>query len=187
MEIICWMRQVSATYAQHLLHKPDEVIQYIEAADDGDLVETSPGEDLYLEKAWHGLHYLLTGTAWGGIEPCYYLLSGGEHVGNKQNHAVGNGPARILLPDQVRAFHKALAELSAEEITARFNPTEMGELHIYPEIWEEDDEQTIDWLRESFTDLQDFVQRVAQQEGAVLINLEEVADLRPAPGPQRRA
>ncbi len=150
MEIICWMRQVSAKYAHHLLNEPGEVIQYIEDSDDGDLVEEGPGEDLYLEKAWHGLHYLLTGTPWGGTEPWYYLLSGGEQVGGPQNHAVGSGPARVLLPAQVAAFDQAL---SPEELTARFDPTEMRELKIYPEIWGQAEAQTIDWLRESYTDL----------------------------------
>lgn len=172
-------------YAHQVLKHPVRVLQYVEDADDGELVEDGP-EDLYLEKAWHGLHYLLTGLPQGGPEPWNYLLAGGEPVGGPQNHAVGKGPARILLPAQVAAFHEALAALTPEKLTARFDPIEMMALKIYPEIWDGDAAQTIDWLRDSYTDLQDFVQRVAQQNEAILINLEEVADLRPTPSQRLR-
>src|SRR5262245_51191373 len=30
-----------------------------------------------LDKAWHGIHYLLTGTAWEGVLPLDFLVRGG--------------------------------------------------------------------------------------------------------------
>src|SRR5688500_6275073 len=35
-----------------------------------------------LDKAWHGIHYLLTGTAWEGAEPLNFLVAGGRPVGD---------------------------------------------------------------------------------------------------------
>src|SRR5262245_57645293 len=34
------------------------------------------GPVLSLEKAWHGLHYLLTGSPWKGAEPLCFLVRG---------------------------------------------------------------------------------------------------------------
>lgn len=35
-----------------------------------------------LDKAWHGIHYLLTETAWEGNEPLNFLVQGGNVAGN---------------------------------------------------------------------------------------------------------
>src|SRR5687767_14577361 len=45
-----------------------------------------------LDKAWHGIHYLLTGTAAEGGKPLDFLVSGGREVGNVD---IGYGPARV--------------------------------------------------------------------------------------------
>ena len=59
----------------------------------------APGEQLDVDKAWHGLHFLLTGTADGGAEPASYLLTGGEELGDDEDVQ-----ARLLRPAQVRAL-----------------------------------------------------------------------------------
>lgn len=41
------------------------------------------GEGVDLDKAWHGLHYLLTGTAWEGEPPLNVLAAGGREVGTE--------------------------------------------------------------------------------------------------------
>jgi hypothetical protein len=56
------------------------------------------GEELQLDKAWHGLHFLFTGEAEGGEEPGCYLLEGGEEIGED------DAAASLLSPEQVRAF-----------------------------------------------------------------------------------
>ena len=48
-----------------------------------------------LDKAWHGLHYLFTGTDEGGNSPLDFLAVGGEEIGTIE---VGYGPARALEP-----------------------------------------------------------------------------------------
>lgn len=50
---------------------------------------------------------------------------------------------------------------------------------IYPEIGDGEAAQTVDWLRDSYTDLPGFLQRVAQPDEAVLLNLKEEAGRRP--------
>lgn len=169
MGMTCELRQLSPAYAQRLLQNPDEVLQYYDDASGGELPEEAQGEDLDLDKAWHGLHYLLTGTAWGGQLPLSYLVHGGEQVGDEQEHDLGYGPARILLPAQVVTFSQALGQLNAVEISRRFNPAEMMRLDIYPNIWDRKDEMLDEWMQESLADLQGFLQRAVAQQHAVII------------------
>jgi hypothetical protein len=103
------------------------------------------GELPDLDKAWHGLHYLFTGTAWEGDPPLNFLVTGGREVGDEE---IGNGPARTLTPLETREVASALAALSDEQLRARFAPSEMMRLEIYPEIWDRDpaEDDTLGYL-----------------------------------------
>lgn len=73
------------------------------------------GDELYLDKAWHGLHYLLTG---------------GEEVGD-----LPAGPARLLSPTQTREFHEAVIAFTPEDLRRRFDAERMQALGVYPNNW----------------------------------------------------
>jgi len=121
-----------------------------------------------LDKAWHGIHYLLTGTAYEGEGPASYLLAGGKVVGDID---VGYGPARALTPAEVHDFQQALAGLSVEDLRTRFNPAEMKALEIYPDIWDRDpsEDDTLEYCLEYFKTLRDFVDVVASRNQGLLI------------------
>lgn len=167
--MICELRQMSLAYAQKLLHNPDEVLQYYDDASEGELPDEAQGEDLDLDKAWHGLHYILTGTAWGGDTPQNSLLLGGEQIGDEEEHDVGYGPARVLLPAQVATFLQALDAITPIEVSKRFNLTEMEKLDIYPSVWDRKDEAFEEWIQESLVELRNFLQRAVNQKKAIII------------------
>ena len=52
-----------------------------------------------LDKAWHGIHYLLTKSAWDGEPPLNFLLLGGKEV---PGVIVGNNPARFFSAVEVK-------------------------------------------------------------------------------------
>jgi len=124
-------------------------------------------KELDLEKAWNGLHYLFTGTSDEGREPACFLMKGGEDVDDE-------GLARALSPDQVKRFAAFLSSLTPDQLRGRFDAKRMMKLEIYPEIWDRpvtDDENTLEWLIAYFTDLQSFVQRVADDGDAIVVYL----------------
>lgn len=82
-----------------------------------------------LDKAWHCLHYLLTGSAWEGDEPLNFLVKGGTPVGEED---VGYGPARAFRPLEVAAIADALAPLDPSTLMLRFDPRKLEQLEIYP-------------------------------------------------------
>jgi hypothetical protein len=45
-----------------------------------------PESDLDLDKSWHGIHYLLTGTAWEIDEGAGTAILGGEEIGEDTGH-----------------------------------------------------------------------------------------------------
>jgi hypothetical protein len=73
-----------------------------------------PDRSIDIEKAWHGLHFLLTGTADEGEEPACYLLRGGEDLDDE-------GVTRALRPGQVQQFSQYLSALDADDLARRYH------------------------------------------------------------------
>ena len=127
-------------------------------------------EDIDLDKAWHGIHYLFTKTAWEGDPPLNFLLLGGTEVGQVD---VGYGTARAFTADMVAEIDLALAGLDRAYLERRFDPSEMTELGIYPEIWDRTDEEddNFGYCAEYFDDLKAFVHRTTEHGRGMIIFL----------------
>src|SRR5215204_5430284 len=79
----------------------------------------SPVEEIDLDKSWHGIHYLLTKTAWAGEPPLSFLVLGGAEVGDID---VGYGTARAFRSDEVGRIHEELQPIEEETLRSRFDP-----------------------------------------------------------------
>jgi hypothetical protein len=123
---------------------------------------------LDLEGVWHGLHYILTGTAWEGEPPASFLIVGGEDIGDEAD----DNPARLLEPNQVREFSTFLASLSSEEFLRRFDPERMVALEISPGIWKQKkDPNPIEMLQSGLDELRKFVATASEQGEAIVVHL----------------
>src|SRR4051812_22134863 len=93
-------RRATDAEIARLLANPEEI---------GEFVYGSSGhinaEGIDIEKSWHGIHYLLTGTRDEGDGPLNFILAGGQEVGDVD---VGYGPARAFTSEQVRGIAGAL-------------------------------------------------------------------------------
>jgi len=122
-----------------------------------------------VHKAWHGLHFLLTGEAGHADGPLAFIAVGGEAVGDD----LGSGPARVIDPDATRAIADALDALGLDEIGARFDPDRMTELEIYPGGWRDKAPRWRCSLMQHLEEVRTLV-REARDEGAgVLIWLSD--------------
>jgi hypothetical protein len=103
------------------------------------------GVHVDLDKAWHGIHYLLTGTAWEGTPPLSFLLDGGQTAGDLE---VGYGAVRMHVAADVKRIHQQLHALNDRDLRSRFRPDQMMKLEIYPEIWDRppEDDDTLGYL-----------------------------------------
>ena len=108
------------------LEDPPRVHDLIARACDVD-AETDCFVDL--DKTWHCLHFLLTGTAWDGEAPLDFIATGGIEIGEED---LGYGPARGFRAKEVAAIASALEPVSGGDLVARFDGARMDELEIYP-------------------------------------------------------
>ncbi len=83
--------------------------------------------ELSLDKAWHGIHFLLTGTIEEAPPPLGDAILGGTEIGED----LGYGPARYLTPEQVREVAQALAGISTEEFARRFDLQKIRQAGVY--------------------------------------------------------
>lgn len=143
MGMYCHLRTLSAGDCKKLL------------ADSGHREVMSGSAQLSLEKAWHGLHYMLTGTAWEGDAPLNFLLGG--HALGDEDEADAYGPPRLFLPAEVAQIDAALANLSDAELWSRFDAAQMAAEEIYPSIWEENEADLQEEYLGYFHQLKEFI------------------------------
>lgn len=156
MSMILVLRSINDAEIDSLLGDPERVLELLE--DEG---TRTGAESIDLDKAWHGIHYLLTGSAWEGGSPLGYLVEGGEPVGEVD---VGYGPARVLRPSQVQEFGAALEQVAPEHLQQRFDPRAMMKADIYPSIWGRNsaEDDALGYLLDHFQRLRAFVAQVRQ-------------------------
>ena len=124
------------------------------------------GSKISLEKAWHGVHYLLCGEVEAGSGVPSEAVMGGVEVGED----LGYGPARYFDADKVRQIGQALSGANLEaEMIARFDPAQMASLGIYPGGWKAGD---IDWLMDEFRRLRKFYDDASAAKLAIVTSLE---------------
>lgn len=131
---------------------------------------TGEGEELDIDKAWQGIHFLLTGTDMGGEPPLDFILRPEDWIGDVD---VGYGPARAVRSGEVREISAALGRLPREELAKRFDPERMMELGVYPEIWDRDpaEDDTLGYLLDYYDDLRSFVRRAADRGHGLIVYL----------------
>jgi hypothetical protein len=120
-------------------------------------------EPLEIEKAWHGLHYVLAGTRWEPTAPPGNAVLGGTAVGED----VGYGPARLMNAPEVDATAKALAALTTSEIRARFDGPAKAREQIYPRGWSARSDAK--WLVDAFVSVRDYFDEAAKAGFAMLL------------------
>lgn len=144
------------------LRANEELVEEFLFPDDG---ESEPENSIDIDKAWHGIHFLLTGEAEGGAEPLSLAVTGGEEFGPD----LGYGPPSFLSSAEVKAIAEALKPLGRSELAARFDPQEMERKEIYPEvIWTRDGDDALDYVLENYEVLRDMYLEAAARGDAII-------------------
>jgi hypothetical protein len=115
-----------------------------------------------LEKAWHGIHFLLTGQAWQLTQGAGEAILGGDPIGETLVYE----PARLLTPDRVRVIADDLGRLDEATFRSRYDPAALTDAEIYPGGWGGSD---LDYLMDHFRDLRSFFLTAADNGEAVLL------------------
>ena len=116
-----------------------------------------------LDKAWHGIHFLLTGTAWDTNSLKGQAILGGKEFGSE----MGYGRARLLSADEVRKIADILDNENPQAWSKKFDAKKMSAEQIYPDIWDEGPD-ALDYLITNFQDLKAFYRKAADNGFAVI-------------------
>jgi len=160
MSMIAGLASIPPDRLEALQAAPDTLDEIVFAQD-----EQERERQIDLDKAWHGIHFLLTGKAWGGEGPLAWAVVGGHEIGDD----IGYGPARFLTPEQVGQVAAALAAVTGDEFARRYDPAAMEKQQIYPGIWEREGDEGLAWLRHYLPVLGRFYADAAGRGDAVLL------------------
>ncbi len=145
---------------------PTETPARYASPDEADVVD--------LDKAWHGMHWLLTGAAGPGQDLrsvlfAHIAVAGCREVGGPEQD-VGYGPARTLDVAATRAFCEIVEALDNETCARRFDPRIMEEQAIYPDgIWQAEGPEALQWLLDARDSLLALLRRAVAQQRCVIL------------------
>lgn len=129
---------------------------------------SAKAEAFDVDKAWHGIHFLLTGSDWEGEGPLAFILHGGREI----KHDLGYGPPHGFNATDVKEIARALATLDLPALYDKADPAEFTRLEIYPTIYNsEPKEECIGYVIDNLKDLREFVQKTAAADRALIAYL----------------
>lgn len=121
------------------------------------------GQPISIQKAWHGLHFLLAGTTWEPSEGAGSAVLGGSEIGDD----LGYGPLRALADSQVAVIAGALESITPTELAGKYQIDTMEAQEIYPGGWS--DTENLAWLVEAFQEVRDYFLRAREDRMAMLL------------------
>ncbi|MFC0204160.1 DUF1877 family protein [Novosphingobium soli] len=124
-------------------------------------------DEMDLDKSWHIVHYLLTGSTGRSESPLGII---GDDLHPLANLDLGLGKPNVLSPDVVAAFDQAAQSLTDDAVMARFIATEMptDELYLGNVIARGDEEDMREYALENFHVLRDFARQAAAANEAII-------------------
>jgi len=129
----------------------------------------APREKLSLDKAWHGVHYVLCGHPEPGKTPISQVVLGGTDIGHDEEGFSGYGPSRYFTPVEVAGLAESLSRPELEaEAARRFDAAKMEELEIYPGWSASQAEADRKWIMDSFRNLREFFGDAAAKGRAIV-------------------
>ncbi|MAP95540.1 MAG: hypothetical protein CMK07_11370 [Ponticaulis sp.] len=121
------------------------------------------GRTVDLDKAWHGIHFLLTGEVWAGDNPKSFLITGGQMI-------LKDPPTRSFTSAETRQISDALSDYTIESLRAGYRPEDFKENDIYPALdWRSSDFD--EYVLPYFKDLQEFLKVCVRDECGFLLML----------------
>ena len=128
------------------------------------LYEKHADKVIDLDKAWHAIHFVLTGEQYGGEPPLANAVFGEAPIGEED---VGYGPALGTQADNVKRIAEAICSISESDFRKKIDVRALSDADIYPSIWDEGPE-AVDYITDYFKELQSFYKGAAQNGSAVI-------------------
>jgi hypothetical protein len=119
------------------------------------------GDEVYLDKSWHLMHFLLTGSDEGTGTPTSFLNENWPEIGDRD---IGWGRAWAIEPDGIRQFNDALRDVREGDLCSRFDVQKMKAQDVYlADAFEGDEQEGCNYVLEYLTILRTFVAETAKR------------------------
>lgn len=126
-----------------------------------------PSNYLDLCKSWDGLIFLLTGGTYSGDHHLNRIFFSCNFIDEEQD--LGYGPAHYLSAKEVKEYALELSTIQLSHLEQNYDPIKMDKIDVYPSgIWERDGEAGKEYLIEYFEELNNFYQKAAQKNEAII-------------------
>ena len=166
MSVISYFRMSSDSEIEYLLNHPELLYDQLESESDEDIDDV----EIDLDKAWHGIHYLLCGQEKKGKFPLGFIMNGGSTVGNVD---LDDDIARVFVSSEVVQIAQAIEPITSDQLRSRFDPEIFSDKKIYPDIWDEPIEECLDeYLLDYFDTLKKFIIKVKEKGKGLIVYLE---------------
>ena len=123
-------------------------------------------EDFDVDKAWHGIHFLLTGEPGESSAPLNFIISGGHEIGKVD---VGYGPVRAFTSQEVAPISRELGPITTDTLKRKCDRAAFQKNDIYPSIWDEPDEECFGYVLSYFEALKEFIKRTEDAGKGLLV------------------
>lgn len=128
--------------------------------------DSNENSTINIDKAWHAIHFTLTGCPFGGDEDNIFsklVLSG-----NILMEIDGEFPVMLITANDVKKLSKAMNSLEEQEFRKRFNINEMLENNIYPVMNDEGEDDFFEYVWANLIELKRFIQEASDDGQAVI-------------------
>jgi hypothetical protein len=159
MAMIGTLRPATDAEIERLLAHPEEITLFLFGSSAGE------SERVVLNKSWHAIHFVLTGSRLGGEEPLNFLVAEGQPVGDVD---VGYGPARVFPSERVRQIAQALQPIDEFEFARRVDLRRFDEERIYPGNWQRNG-HGVQYVASNYRDMRELICRAADQGRGLIL------------------
>ena len=162
MSMIANFKKISPSQLEEIKNNPSIIESIIYPETDAG----SPDNEIDIGKSWEGIHFVLTGHKFDeGTAPLRNVIMGGKEIGED----VGYGPARYMMPEEVRQTWESIRNFSEEDFKKNFNSEKIQKASIYPFYDTKPNEEDLDYLLSNFKKLKEFYQSIVEKEYIMLL------------------
>ncbi len=121
-----------------------------------------------LEKDWHRLHFVLTGSARATNHVLSKAIIGSKSLAGEINL----GEPHFLNPSEVKEIASVLQNVTEDELKTRYNPPAMIAAKVYHQLWDKVETEAIERLVNIFKELVEFYNEAAKRGNATALVIE---------------
>ncbi len=161
MGMICCIHAAPNDALGRFNGNPDELFDFFEESED----------TIELDKAWHAIHFLLTGSACEAKFPLGFIIGGGAVIEDSDSSYEA---ARFFTKREVSVIADCLAAIPKDTLLARYDGQAMENADIYPSIWARSAEQAenINYIGENYSPLQSYLAALAARDAAMIVSIQ---------------